>query len=50
MKESWQFEKSSYHPGTEAEYKLTHPNIHLLNELLEHVKEPDLQIKNIGAP
>lgn len=50
MKESWQFEQSSYHPGAEPEYKLTHPNIHLIKELLEHVMGPDLEIKNIGAP
>lgn len=50
MKESWKFEQSSYHPGAEPEYKLTHPNIHLIKELLEHVMGPDLEIKNIGAP
>ncbi|KAK7834524.1 hypothetical protein U0070_017710 [Myodes glareolus] len=33
-------------PGPEPGYELAHPNIHLIYELLEHVKEMDLEIQH----
>ena len=49
LQESWWADQLSYHPGTDPDYKLAHPQ-HLphLNELVEHLngavfEDPKLQ-------
>lgn len=42
---NWQSDQLSYNTGENKDYAVAQPNTHLIYELMEHVKGPDLTIE-----